>query len=141
VLLYKRREGGRVFDKAVRAQEVQVLTAHEVAAQPIPLPGVEALGQGRRRVGFDSRARQDIQALVRLRHVKVIDRVAPRIGIGKQPRRGIDVQLEADEALARPLPGLHPDLHDAFAHRFGILVFGEVADLEQHQAGNLNSSG
>ena len=43
--------------------------------------------------------------------------------------------------LAHRLLGLHPQLHDAFADLAVIVVFGDVADFEEHQAGNLFSRG
>jgi hypothetical protein len=72
------------------------------------------------------------QPVVRLRHVEVVDGVAEAVGVGEQLRRRVKVEVEADQPLADALLGLHPQLHDALAHRNGVLVLGDVADLEEH---------
>ena len=69
--------------------------------------------------------------VVRLRHIEVVHRVPERVDIGKYLGGRVQVELEADQALAA-LGRLHPQLHDAFAHRLGVVVLGDVADLEKH---------
>ena len=54
---------------------------------------------------------------------------------------GIQFQVEADQPLADRLLGLHPQLHQAFPDGALVVVTGDVADIEQHQAGSLISRG
>ena len=72
---------------------------------------------------------------MRLGHVEVVDGVAERICVGKQLRGRIELQLEGDQPLPDPFLGLHPHLHDAFAHGFGVVVLGDVTDFQKHVRG------
>ena len=83
----------------------------------------------------------DGQLLVRLGRVEMIDRVTEAVGIGIQMRGRIDGQVETDQPLTRCLLRLHPQLHDALAHRRGVAELGAVSDFQQHQAGSLCSIG
>jgi hypothetical protein len=65
-------------------------------------------------------------------NIKVVDGVAEGVGIGKDLRRRLQFQVEAGEPLARRLLGLHPDLHDALPDRGGVMVAGDVSNLEKH---------
>ena len=65
----------------------------------------------------------------------MVDGVAEHIDVGEQLRGGVEVQLETDQALTAGFLRLHPQFHDAFTHRIGVAVAGEVADLEQHLGG------
>jgi hypothetical protein len=104
-----------VSTKPCGLQEVEAFAAHELAAQPVPFAHVQGVRALARRLGLDRRAGDDGQLVVRLRHVEVIDRVAEAVGVGEHLRGRLDLQLEADQPLARGLLGLHPQLHDAFA--------------------------
>ncbi len=128
----KGRQGRGLFDEAMGMQEVETFALDEGAAQPVPLAQVEAVGQGRGGFGLHGGAGFDRQPVMGLGHVEVIDGVAEGVDIGEQLRRRLDLQLEADHALAWALLRLGPQLHDAGADGLGIVVLGQVADFEKH---------
>jgi hypothetical protein len=116
----------------MRAQEIELIALHEPALQPIPFAQVERRRQRFGRLGLDQGVRADGEQIVRLRRVEMIDGVAESVGIGEQLGDRLEFELETDQALARALLRLHPQLHDALAHRSGVAVLGHVADFEQH---------
>ena len=72
------------------AQEVEIFTANEVAAQAIPLAHIQSDRQDRRGRGLYGRAGLDGQLVVGLRHIEMMHRIAERIGIGKHLGIGIE---------------------------------------------------